>query len=238
MNIKEAMQQLNKAKEESRAAYKAYQEAKEAQEAARQKCRDEYKSFFTPEAPESYLNSEAHRNYEAAQEATAAARRKDNTATAIAKAAGENYMHVVANTLRAELIAHPEKFNKPTHFKKFAEEVKAITGDRTYIDNSLSCSFYIDFYDLEHGHNSIFICEKQNGVLIIDPEKLNNPYHESTLKEIKAEARKAEKDAEKLRKAAANLEKLSKETRAQYKTTIEQFLPYYSCGSFKDSNLF
>lgn len=237
MNIKEAMQQLNKAQEESRAAYKAYQKAKEAQEAARQKCGNEYK-LLSPEARENYLNSEAHKAYEAAQEATAAARKKDNTTSAIVKAASDNYMHVVANTLRAAIIANPEKFNKPTHFKKFQDEVKNVVGDHIYIDNTFSCSFYLNCYDIESGHNSIYICEKNNGQLVIDPEKIKNPYSEHTLKEIKAEARKAEKDAEKLRNAARKLEILAKETRAQYKTAIEQFLPYYSCGSFKDSNLF
>lgn len=238
MTIKEAITYYEKAGKESSAANKAYQEAKEAQEAARQKCRNEYKSFFTPEARESYLNSESHRNYEAAQAATAAALKKFNTAAAVHKAAGHNVLNVTSNTLRAAILANPEKFNKPTHFKKFVENVQEVTGNRFYIDNSMSCSLYIYYLDMTHGENNVYICEKKNGEIVINPEKLQERAAEYTLKEIKAEAKKAEKDAEKLRKAAAELEKTVKATRAKYNTYIMYMLPDYSCGSFRDSKLF
>ena len=234
MTINEAIKQYNKAQEEARAAEKAINEAREAQEAARVAAREAYQSIFKTDH-----NSEVFKRYEAAQAATAEARKKSNAAAAIAKAAGHNVLNVAANTLRAAILENPAKFSKPTHFKKFEEEVKNVTGARFYIDNSLSCSFYINYLDMTHGDNCAYICEKRNGQLIIDPERLaQNAAPEYTLKEIKKEARQAEKDAEKLRKAAAKLEELTKATKANYNTYIMYYLPDYHSGHFTESKYF
>lgn len=233
MTLNEAIKQYNKAQEESRAANKAHEAAKEAQEAARVAAREAYKSIFSIDH-----ESEIYKKYEAAQAVTAEARKRSNTAAAIATAAGHNVLNVAANTLRAAILENPEKFNKPVHFKKFIEEVKNITGNRFYIDNTLSCTFWIVYLDMPHGDNSAYICEKENGQIVINPEKLSQKAQEFTLKEIKKEAKQAEKDAEKLRKAAAKLEKEVKETRSKYNTHILYMLPDYYNNSFKNSNLF
>lgn len=238
MNILEAIKQQEKANQESAAAYKALKAAQAAQETAREKCRIEYKSLFNKEARENYFNSESHKAYEAAQAATAEARKKANTATAIAKAAADNVLNVTCNTLRAAILESPEKFKAPTHYKKFIEAVKAVTGNRFYIDNRMSSSFYINYMDSDRGNDSVFICEQQNGQILINPEKLQDRRPEFTLKEIKKEAKKAEKDAEKMRKAAAKLEKEIKETRNGYNTYIKHLMPDYYSNGFHDSNLF
>ena len=233
MNITEAIAQHKKAIKENSKAQAA---AKAATETARAKW-DAVRINRTSLFEKGYKTSPEYISAMEASEAETKARQAANIAQAIEKAAAHNVLNVAANTLQAAIIADPAKFSKPCHYKQFTAAILEVTGDQFYIDNSLSYSFYIRYRGLNY-NDCIYIADKDGEKLNINPEKMTANYSEYTLKEIKTEAKKAIKDAEKLRQAAAKLEKVVKETRNNYKTYIRHYLPDYNSGNFKNSNLF
>lgn len=226
MNINEAIKNYKKAQEANTAAVKAYNEAQEASRAAWDLVPFKKRLEKSPEYIAAKEASQAEEATKKFQEYTAA----------VAAAAGQNVLYVACNVLRAAILEAPEKFNKPCHFKQFEKALQEITGPDFYLDNSLSSSFYICYRGVNYGSNTIFICEKDynTGKLIINPDRLNQRQHESTLTEIKKEAKKAIKDAQKIREAAAKLEKLTKEAAASYSTYIYTYLPTFSIYDLTD----
>lgn len=226
MNINEALKQYETAKKASRAAYKALQEAEAT-------AREAWHNVIFNK------NNRVSPEYTAAQELdkiTGEARKKYNFAAAVSEAAASNLLYVIGNTARAAILAAPEKFNKPVHYKVFKDRLaEALPGVNFYIDSTFSCSLYINFTELPHNHNSIFICEKEGDYIKIDPEKFNNNMHkEFTLQEIKKEAKQAIKDAEKIRAAEKKLESQIKEIRNKYNTHVRYILPDYYSGRYED----
>lgn len=228
LTINEAIAEYKKAQQENS---KAQEAAKAAQEAAR--------AAWNKVPREHIIHDKTSAEYTAAkaasQEESKANKKADYTA-AVAAAAGQNVLYVTSNVLRAAILENPAKFSKPTHYKTFINSIQEITGPEFYLDNSLNCSLYICYRGVNYSNNSIFVCDKDHstGLIKIDPERLTQKHRESTLKEIKAEAKKAIKDAEKIRAAAAKLEKLTKDTKNSYNTYINIYLPYFSAWDLHD----
>lgn len=230
MTIREAIEAHNKAQQENS---KAQQAAREAAEAAR---------IAWDRVPRNniLLDRECNQYQEAkkASQAETEAKKTAQFTAAVEAAAGQNVLYVACNVLKAAILEAPEKFAAPTHYKKFEKAIQEITGKEFYLDNSLSCSLYICYRGTGYSHSaSGFICEKDpaTNTLIINPEKLNQRHSESTLTEIKKEAKQAIKDAEKIREAAAKLEQLTKETKNKYNTYINIYLPYFSAYDLHDN---
>lgn len=228
MNIREAIEAHTKAQQENS---KAQQAAREAAEAAR---------IAWDRVPRNniLLDRECNQYQEAkkASQAETEAKKAAQFTAAAEAAAGQNVLYVTCNVLRAAILEAPEKFNKPCHYKQFEKAIQEITGPEFYLDNSMSSSLYICYRGVNYGSHTIFICEKDynTGKLVINPDRLNQRQHESTLTEIKKEAKQAIKDAEKIREAAAKLEKLTKETKNKYNTYINIYLPYFSTYDLHD----
>ena len=232
MTINESIKIYEKARQELIKAEEAAKAAEAIKEKAREAARAADISIFRDKSHPlmvAYYGAIDKRDQE---------NKKVKFATAVFIASKHNVLNVAANTLRAAIIENPEKFKAPTHHKRFIEAVKEITGKDFYLDNSLSGSLYLNYVNLPGNSYSAYICEKDHtsGKLNINPEKLTERYNESTLKEIKTEARKAVKDAEKIRKAAAALEAMTSATRANYKTYIYNYIPYFNKYDLKDNN--
>lgn len=229
MNIQEAIKQHKKAIEENSRAQAGAREAAEKARAAWNNC----KSIEV-------LKDDTNPLYIAAMQASQEERTAKEAAqitNATRNAAADNVLNVVANVLRAAILESPAKFKNPCHFKAFIKAVEDITGPEFYLDNSYNYSLYICYRGADHGQHSIFLCEKEAGALKIT-DKLKERNQEFTLKEIKQEAKKAKKDAEKIRAAYEKAEKAAKDIRAKYKTSICYMLPDIYAGSLHDKKLF
>ena len=125
-------------------------------------------------------------------EAEAAISKKLKAATAIKYAAAHNAATAAVNAVREAMEAGTDKrLFLPTHYKKFEEAVKEITGDSFYISHCSEYSIYITFRGGDYGHNEVYLCDKKAGA--IDPEYIEKHRGERrqvyTLAEIKAQPR-------------------------------------------------
>ena len=156
-------------------------------------------------------------------------------ATAILYAASQNVANTAANVIREEMQKSPEKFNIPTHYKKFSAAIDDITGGDGFYFSATWNTVYIYFSKGNHGHNEAFIIA-QSDDHIIEAERIKDmkPAAETDLKTIKKEAKKAQKDAEKLRKAYTALYEKAEAIREEYESNIKYFLPRMDSKYLKD----
>lgn len=229
MTIQEAINYYKQAQKE---ATKAAQAAKEASESEHE---------FWKNIDYSMLKDKESPAVKAAQEASEKARKArqaENITTAVLKAAADNVLNVAVNRVRDAMQETPDKFNKPVHFKVFKENLKQITGENFYINNSYSYSLYLTNYNFSSDIREKFLCEIENGQINFEGKSLQERRAEFTLKEIKAEAKKAVKDAEKLRKSYEKYLAMQGAIKAEYKTIIANFLPSTNSGYLEDKYRF
>ncbi len=224
--IMQAIKDYEKAAKECTKLSQAAKAAQEAHSAAVNKIRDFSTIKEWKTCPE-YIEMER-----TAEEA-AKMEKRAKAATAIKYAAAQNAAQAAANAILEAIEEGTDKrFFLPTHYKKFDEAIKDITGDGFYISNSSEYSIYITFRNGDYHHNEKYLCDKKAGA--IDPEYIerNRGKHAkvATLAEIKADAKKAEKAAAKIREKAEKLQKeadaLSNEINSHIKYLIPSFTTY------------
>lgn len=168
------------------------------------------------------------------QEAAAAMESKAKAATATKYAAGYNAAAAAKNAIREAIEAGNDKrLFLPTHYKKFEEAIKEITGDDFYISHDSEYSIYITYRGGDYGHSEIYLCDKKAGA--IDPEYIDKHRGERstiyTLAELKAEAKKAVKIAAKMKAQAEKLEKECNSLKAEITSHINCLLPSFTTHS-------
>lgn len=215
--INRALKDLEKARTEAKKAHEAREAANKAALEAWHKIAPGALRTLGKDAPEYIAAMEASKKEDAAKKA-------DNLATAVLYAASTNVAYTAANALIKAFNDHPEKFNKPVHYKVFIEACKAVTGDSFYINNTWG-SLYLYFRGYSGGEHEIFLCDLENNCI-----KYNHHTEKQrptlTLAEIKKEAKRAQKDAEKLHKLEAELYQASEKARNGYSSYISYLLPY------------
>lgn len=230
MNIKEAIAIYNKSNKEYQTAAQKATAATEAACAAWDQVKSINKSFFDP-------NRKQTPEYTAAMEASeaeTAAHKTQNIAKAVKLAASYNVLVIARNKIYDEVMAAPEKYNKPVHFKVMKDKLNAITGtEDLYIYISYS-SVYLA-YRAAAGEREIFLFDTDNeNKLNLDRPYLQKRDPENTFQQIKKEVKQAARDAEKLRKAAEELYKTSENMQAKYTSYIKHLMPYANKYNLED----
>ena len=233
--IKRAIEDYNKAAKAHTAAAKKARELDEVERKAWNAIKGTGSSFFKrcEEQPELY--AEAHK----ASDAATKARKAADIKKAVLMAASNNAAYIAADALRTAIKATPEKFSAPTHYKKFSEAIAEIVGDDFYLETRYC--IHIHFRPGSYGHDTAFVCELDRNGQKIDLSSLEK--HEPgrqfpTLKEIEAEAKKAARDAEKIRKIYKEAEAKSEAIKNSYRSNIKYYIPHIFGGLKDDYRLF
>lgn len=233
--IKRAIEDYNKAAKAHTAAAKKARELDEAETKAWNALRATGTSFFKrcEENPELYAAAEK------ASEAATKARKAADIKKAVLMAMSNNVAYIAADALKTAIKKNPEKFSFPTHYKKFSEAVKEIVGDSFYLETRYC--IHIHFRPGSYGHDTAFVCDLNSHQQKIDPASLEK--HEPgrvflTLKEIEAEAKKAARDAEKIRKIYKEAEAKSEAIKNSYSSNIKYYIPHIFGGLKDDYRLF
>lgn len=222
--ISRAIKDFEKARKENNAAQDTHK--KEAENTKRTIDAIFNGSYHKTTAEEDAKIKEAGERERAAKEAA-------NLAQAVYLAAGENVANTAANVFIEAATATPEKFSAPTHYKKFENAFSDLLGEDFYFCQS-DYSFYIYFRGGRYGHNSTFVFPKENGCIDASNENHRKPRNESTLAELKKDAKNALKYARKIEEKYKELEALDSEYRASIKSHIRELMPYLQAGAIKD----
>ena len=159
------------------------------------------------------------------------AKQKTNFTQAVLFACGENVADIACNVFMEEYEKNKKDFSMPLHYKKFESNFyKVLPEEYFYFENNYGYSMYIAFRLAPYGHNRSYCMSIESGYLKQDDR--DKTKHESTLAEIKKEAKQAFKDAEKLRKIIDGMKK--NYPRNKYNTHIRYMLPYLEINCLHD----
>lgn len=183
--------------------------------------------------------SQAYKEAMNASERESAANKVEKIALAVLMATSQNVATTAANVIREAIQADPETWKKtPTHYKKFSAMVEAITGEQFYYTADYN-TVYLYFRNGSHGHNSAYITNQTDAHEINTNLENMTPASEADYKTILKEAKQAQKDAEKLRKAYEALQEKEKAIDATYTSAIRYYLPHIApAGIVDDYRLF
>ena len=231
--ISQAIADYNTAAKECTKLNQAAKAAQEAHSAAVNKIR-EVKTF------KEWKNSPEYIEMERTAEEAAKMEKRAKAATAIKYAAAQNAAQAAANAILEAMEAGTDKrLFLPTHYKKFDEAIKDITGPEFYISHNSEYSIYITFRDGDYGHSEIYLFDKKTGE--VDPEYIerNRGKHRKVyaLTEIKADAKKAAKAAAKIRDKAEKLQKESEALKNEINSSIKWLMPSINYTGLNDSRL-
>lgn len=225
--ISQAIADYNTAAKECTKLNQAAKAAQEAHSAAVNKIR-EVKTF------KEWKNSPEYIEMERTAEEAAKMEKRAKAATAIKYAAAQNAAQAAANTILEAIEKGTDKrLFLPTHYKKFDEAIKDITGDGFYISHCSEYSIYITFRNGDYNHNEKYLCDKKAGVIDQDYIERNRGKHAkvATLAEIKADAKKAEKAAAKIREKAEKLQKEAETLNNGIDSHIKYLMPSFTTYS-------
>jgi len=166
-----------------------------------------------------------------------AAKAKAKETTAVLMAAGANAATAAAAELLEAITEAPEKFNIPTHYKKFKAAVFDVIPENYFYIDCTEYSFRIVFKPGHYNHNDCYVCSKKNGYIEIEnaAKRAENMPPVVTLSEIRKEAKQARKDAEKLRAAAEKLEAEARKNIDKYSSYIKYLMPRVEVQPIKDN---
>ena len=224
--LKKAISIYEKLKKEESKAHAAAREATEKESNAWDAWKCERKSLFDKAQDENHINAMA-----ASKEASKA-RTAEKIATLAARAASLNVVYAAYNVLAAAIEANPAKFKDPVYFKKFKSAVAASFGELSnefYTTHSYY-SIYINYRSGEYGASETYFntSETEGGPINLDKYPLHRKMILSE-KEIKAEARQAAKDAEKIDKIQKDAAIKADAIRDKYRSPeVKNKLPYIS----------
>jgi len=170
-------------------------------------------------------NMQSWKDYKAADEATAKARHAERVAIIAREAAKANAAKAGAEVIREAIAANPEKYAAPVTSNKFLNAISEAV-DNAYITIKVNySSIYVELYK-DYQSAQEFLTDKQDdGTADIDRILKRKPAEILDYKTIKAEAKKAIKDAEKIEAIQAEAHKKAEAIRDAYKSNIKYMLP-------------
>lgn len=218
--IKKAIQEFEKAKKENSAAADALKVAEKETENYLDKL------YGIPGAGRRFRKkTDAEKTeYNAILKKNADAEKAAKMARAVVLAASQNVANIASNVLLAAVRENPGAYDMPVHYKKFKTAIENVLNPEDFWFSASEYSFTITFRGGEYNHNDVWLFSVRNGVLVLDDDR-DKMRLECTLAEIKKEARRAFRDAEKLRAAVNKL--AGDDARKNYKTHVAHLMPYF-----------
>ena len=168
---------------------------------------------------------ESWKAYKAADEATKKARQAERVAIITREAAKANAAKAAAEVIREAMTANPEKFTAPADNMKFLHAIsEAVDSPYISIKTEYS-SIYVEFYKDYQSAREFLTDRQSDGTADAERIAKRAPLDVLDYKTIKAEAKKAIKDAEKIeaiqKAACAKVDAIQ----AGYKSNIKYMLP-------------
>ena len=161
------------------------------------------------------------------------ARAKKRIANNCYMAMGEEVLRIAVDEIRRDALEHPEKYKNPLSWKKTRQNILEIVGDDFYIDGDYS--FYLVFRPALK-HDRKFVWNETDGnpdpALLFKWTTEAEALTDLTYKEIKAEAIRAEKAAQKIKKLMEDATAKAGEIKETFHSAIANYLPsiYPTCG--------